>query len=179
MAKVRVQSEQYPSTTAPRSTTTRVPVGIGLRSGTWWGIAPLGPAATMTSKLAPLRPGVAHHALDGPGHRALLAAGQPVRGDRLEGPVGHGRRLAHPRDLLGLLAHPQVLDHAAHRHQLDQGQGLGQPGVAGEGHVVGLDAHAPAGHGLAERRGHPLQQVAAGLHHLHAPGLGAGADDVA
>ena len=56
MASVRVQSEQYPSSSAPQSITTSSLGPIGTSRGCAWGSAPWGPAATIElneGRLAP------------------------------------------------------------------------------------------------------------------------------
>ena len=53
---VRVMSEQYPSTMQPKSRTSSSPGSIRRSDGRAWGLAPLGPAATMGSKLMAAAP---------------------------------------------------------------------------------------------------------------------------
>ena len=109
MATVRVMSEQYPSTTAPKSNTTRSPSAIVRSVGRACGSAPLGPEATIVSNEFPDAPCLRIAVSRASANSASLGRSRSD-GDA----VLFGER----DDLAGVLADTQRLDDTAGRDEL-------------------------------------------------------------
>ena len=74
-------SAWYPWYRAPQSTVIMSPAANGRADGTWCGMAPFGPLATMVSKASAVRAQVGHGPLQGDGQLALGHARPDQRHD--------------------------------------------------------------------------------------------------
>ena len=123
---VRVMSEQYPSKRAPKSSTTGSPGRITRGPGRWWGLAALGPLATMVSNDGPLAPS---RRISKSRARPKASSVRPDAScgpDALEGVVGDAGRFGQAGQLAGVLDPPQAFDQPDGRHQLDAREPVGR-----------------------------------------------------
>ena len=124
---MRVQSEQYPSSSAPQSITTSVSARdldlarLGVRQG------PVRAGRHDGVEARPLGAPHAHLLLEVQRHRPLRPSDEAPAHGRLERGVGERRGRADRLQLAGVLDRPQILDETAGRDQLGLGQQLGEP----------------------------------------------------
>ncbi len=134
MAYVRVQSEQYPSSSAPQSIVRSVSGGIATARSSAWGSAECSPAATIEGKLGACAPEAAHRELERDRHLALGATDDALLQHLGERSVCQLSGGADARYLLGVLDLAQGAHQSSAAHQLPAlGQHLAQAPVLLDG----------------------------------------------
>ena len=119
MKNVRVQSDAYPSTEQPASTTTRVPSGIGTSRSFACGRAPFSPNATIAAEGRPVGTRLVPRLLEPPGELGLGAPDERLLGQLAVDPVRDRARTPYRVELPGLLDRAKALDEPGRGDELD------------------------------------------------------------
>ena len=134
-------SEQYPSTMQPKSSTSSSPGSIRRSDGRAWGLAPLGPAATMGSKLMAAAPSRRISNSRSRPNSSSVGRSRQTAGDVGEGGVGDPAGGPDAGHLPGVLHPAEPLDHVLGGNQLGGREPLrGEPPLLRPGDAVGLEA---------------------------------------
>ncbi len=105
-------SEQYPSKRAPKSMTTGSAGRMRRGPGRWWGMAALGPLATMVSNDGPLAPSLRISKSSALAKASSVQALSQLRADVVQGLVGDPGRGGQTGQLPRVLYLAKTLDEA-------------------------------------------------------------------